>query len=30
MAQSPDSREHQQDCSHENEETILRAPINPP
>src|SRR5437016_10819077 len=25
VTQSPDSREHQQDCSHENEETILRA-----
>ncbi len=29
VTQSPDSREHQQDCSHENEKTILRAPINP-
>ena len=29
MTQSPDSREHKQESSHENEETILRAPINP-
>ena len=29
VTQGPDSREHQQECSHKNEKTILRAPINP-